>query len=555
MPPDTTPPPEHPVPSASAAPGDPSTLAPAPPAPGPAPGEELLDRRTATSKTFAAEKPGEFVTKLYAAPVHYRDSRGHWADIDANLDGSRDGRRRARANAFGVELADFSSDAAVARLRLDESHSVGFALEGAAKTRGLAEGDTMTYPRVRTDADMRLRSRPTGIKEEMVLASPAAPDRFVFPLELRGLSASIDAGGDVVYTDTAGRERARTPHGFMFDSAVDPASGEPVISQGVTYNLVPRGRGVALEVRLDRAWLNDPARVWPVTVDPELHAGTWGDDTYVMSGFSRDASYETELKVGTYDGGAHVGRSYMHFDTAALAAGTVQRAELHLAERHSWNCAAAPEPAFRVTGAWNGRTMTSWPGAPVDPSWASGYWVAGSCPNRLAVWDVTGMAAYWGAVQERQGSISLRSTNEVESSVYKRYSSVEGGNPPPSTFGTTPHQWSPTLSLLPMARGCSAPPAWRAPRTPTVTGPWARSSSSSTTPRIRGWRPAGAGRCAAAAMPLGPSPRCPTGGTSFTPSATTGRGTRPRGLGPSGSSLTPSRPMLPAASRQGQGRS
>ncbi len=47
-----------------------------------------------------------------------------------------------------------------------------------------------------------------------------------------------------------------------------------LMSQGVTYALIAFKGGTALEVRLDRAWLDDPARRYPVTVDPEIHNTT-----------------------------------------------------------------------------------------------------------------------------------------------------------------------------------------------------------------------------------------------------------------------------------------
>ena len=393
-------------------------------------GQELVDRRTATSKTFVGERPGELRTELYASPLHYRDSRGRWADIDADLGSSKDGRRRSGANSFGLAIADSAADASLAEVSLDDSHSVGFGLEEAAKVKGKVDSKDVTYPKVQRDTDVRLTSRFDGLKEELVLASPAAPDRFVFPLKLRGLTASIDEGGDVVYRDASGAERARTPHGFMTDARIDPATGEPARSTNVAYTLIPRGKDVALEVRIDRAWLNDPSRVWPVTVDPQIVVASGGDDTFVMSPFHADNSYSAELKVGTFNGGANIARSYMHFDTSFLSGATVTRAELQAAERHSWNCAAWPEAAYRVTQGWNGRTMQDFPGATVDPNWAGGRWGPGACRSRNAIWDVTSFAATWASTRDPQGSISLRATNESDNNRWKIYSSSDAGAPP-----------------------------------------------------------------------------------------------------------------------------
>jgi len=84
-------------------------------------------------------------------------------------------------------------------------------------------------------------------KEELILSSADGPDRFVYPLELESLTAAVEDSGDVVYRDGDGTERARTPHGFMYDSNLDPNSGEPVISNVVSFAIIPHGGGQALE--------------------------------------------------------------------------------------------------------------------------------------------------------------------------------------------------------------------------------------------------------------------------------------------------------------------
>lgn len=104
---------------------------PAPPFPvGPVPavpkaGDEVLDRRTERSKTFATAKVGQFRTELYSERVHYKDAKGVYQEIDAELAPSKDGVRKTKANAFVLELADDANAAAVARLRLDDAVSVG----------------------------------------------------------------------------------------------------------------------------------------------------------------------------------------------------------------------------------------------------------------------------------------------------------------------------------------------------------------------------------------------------------------------------------------------
>ena len=296
-------------------------------------GTEIVDQRTATTKAFTGRVPGETETRVYPEPVHYKEG-DRWLTVDSSLKASDGDSRSAKANDFDLELADSADSSTLAKLTLDSAHSVAFGMDKAAKVKGKAGKKAITYTKVQKSTDVRLTSTNAGVKEELILASPDAPTRFVFPLTLKGLTASIDESGDVVYKDSNGKEWARTPHGYMFDSNVDPLSDEPAMSNGVTYALIAHGKGTALEVTLDQSWVQDPARVWPITVDPEVHRTGWADDTYVMSPYNNDYSSDTELKVGTWNGGANKARSFIHFDTGNLP-GTVTHAELEMREMHS----------------------------------------------------------------------------------------------------------------------------------------------------------------------------------------------------------------------------
>lgn len=392
------------------------------PVPVAAPGEELTDRRTSTSKTFVGDAPGEFRTEIYAQPINYKDERGHWTRIDPSLGAATNGRRVSKANATTVDLAEQADDDAVGRLRLDAGTSVGFALEGAAKVKAKAEADSMTYTAIRRDSDLRLTSQGGGLKEEIVLRSSSAPSTFVFPLQLQGLTASIDGRGDVVYRDKAGAERPRTPHGYMVDSSADPrAGGEGKVSTGVTYRLVPRGMGVALEVSLDRRWLVSPERVWPVTVDPSLSAyvPNSSGDTYVMQGAHNNFSTEADLKLGTFDGGTSKDRVFLNFPgVTALAGKTINSAALKLYENHSWSCDARPVEVYRVTAPWNGTDLWDFPGAP------TGEWVTTSsfayCGGGWASFDVRTAVANWASGAWGPNGLMLKAGDEGDNYNWKK---------------------------------------------------------------------------------------------------------------------------------------
>lgn len=395
------------------------------------PGEEMVERRTADSKTFATDDPDRYVTEIADRPIHYKDAQGRWAPIDPALGAAKDGRRSSKANAFALDVAAKADDSALGRLRLDAGTSVGFSLEGASAVTAKGTDKDMTYTAVKKDTDLRLTSQASGLKEEIVLKSPAAPTTFVFPLSLQGLTATVDERGNVVYRDASGAERARTPKGFMVDSSGDPRSGgEGALSTGVTYRIVAKGKGKALEVTLDKAWLADPARVWPVVVDPTFSAYVPGSsaDTYVMTGFHRDNSADADLKVGTYDGGAHVGRAFLKFPgLSALQGKTINSATLKLYENWSWSCSPRPVNVFRVTHDWDGTGLWDWPGAVYSDFVTQSNFAMGYCGGGWASFDVRTAVANWASRAWDNWGLMLAANNEGDNYNWKKFNAFDAG--------------------------------------------------------------------------------------------------------------------------------
>lgn len=210
--------------------------------PDPPAGTELVERRTAATKTFATAERGTFRTSTFSGPVHYRDAAGRWAEIDASLSRSPDSRYRPAAGLADSSIAASSTSTEVASLRLDPTHSVGFALDGGRAVAGTPEANRMRFASVWDGADVDLAVQPGGVKDDIVLHSKDAARDFVFPLRLQGLAAAVEPDGSVAYRDETGAVRARTPAGYMEDAA-------HARSTAVTYRLVAHGGvGTALEV-------------------------------------------------------------------------------------------------------------------------------------------------------------------------------------------------------------------------------------------------------------------------------------------------------------------
>ncbi|MFG2883520.1 hypothetical protein ACGFYV_14665 [Streptomyces sp. NPDC048297] len=194
--------------------------------------KEILARRDAHSRTYANED-GTSTTEISTSPLNYRDAHGAWRGIDSSLVEEGDGWANT-ADSVDVRFADRADAGELSSVTLPTGESFGYALNGAASVAGTADGARVSYGQVHPDTDLWLDSQAGGAKETLVLKSAKAPNSFLFPLHLDGLTARAD-GGSILLTDAEGRTRAVVPAGFMEDAG-------QAVSHAVTYELV-RARG------------------------------------------------------------------------------------------------------------------------------------------------------------------------------------------------------------------------------------------------------------------------------------------------------------------------
>ncbi len=395
------------------------------------PGQEIVGMRERESKTFATDEPGVYRSQLFASPVHHRQG-DQWLDVGRDLTPAGNGRHdNRRANEFLLSVAERHQDAELARLETEDGFSVAFSLEGARP--GSASPDpttgksTVAYRGILPGVDLRLQSNGDGVKEELVLRSRNVADTFVFPLALDGLTARINEDGAVVYEDSVGRTRFETPPGWMIDSAL--AGGEAgARSEAVTYRLVDHEGGQALEVKVDRAWLDDPARVYPVTVDPtyKYHYDDqpyfYADTFYYSANTTSAYSGSSRLAIGRFSAARY--RSYLQFGSNARSSMTpgdgahyISNATLGAYNYSADNC---------NTAVYVKRTTQDWQQYPdqyasqLGPNYDANDSVqtpAGCVGTGWMRFNVTSMARNWeNGVHPNHGFALLASHNLTDSS-------------------------------------------------------------------------------------------------------------------------------------------
>ncbi|MFD9737592.1 RHS repeat-associated core domain-containing protein [Umezawaea sp. NPDC059074] len=380
--------------------------------------KERAQDRTATTETF--DNPdGSRTLRMHSGQSNVRQSNGEWTPIDLALV-DRDGRWKPKNTPNDTSFAHTSRDPDLVRLAFDDRHGLSYRLDGAADSRGAADQATVTYPGALPQVDLKLTATSSGVKEDLVLASAQAPTVFTFTLAPRGSTPRL-ANGAVELVD-GDEVVAVMPRGFALDAKQERVD--------TTYELAKAGENTwTLKVVLDAAWLRDPARSFPIVVDPTTGNAYANDSTYVTPGAAGQPS-TIDLRTGYVDG--KLSRSYLHFGTpSGMGNQYVLSGALVVEAGYSTTCAARSVSVYEVTEPWN--SSLSWPGAAVGRSLSTNAFAHGSPSCPAAAWEKLNIdhevLTRWTHGQALQNGLSLRASDETDRNGM-RFGSVNSPNKP-----------------------------------------------------------------------------------------------------------------------------
>lgn len=401
--------------------------------------KEVPDQRGERERTYR-NADGTLTTEFSQSAVNYRKPDGRWAPIDTTFVGTSDGWRNA-ADQIELRLSRNANAGSMVRLKFDDQHEIAFGLQGAVPSSGVANGNSVTYPKVLPGVDLKFEAQAGGVKEVMVLESADAPHSWTFPLQLKGLTAKV-VDEQVVLSDRDGKERGRFPRGFMTDSNVDPRTGDPAISYGVKYRI----DGQNLIVDVDSTWLRDPARKYPVLVDPTIENRGTSDARFYQGSWNTYGG--SDLKVGNSGGLNSAG--YLGFAGVenTLRNHKIHGAALALTNYWSWSCEPRPISVHPVLASWGGG---GYPGPPVggaltESSFAHGYIPLGqrwsNCPTASEQINL-GVAGRdliqrWVTGEQANYGLSIRAS-ESDNYGWKKFTGRDTANPPRLYITHTPY--------------------------------------------------------------------------------------------------------------------
>ena len=378
----------------------------APPEPPPQPRTEVVANRTTHSKTYQLDD-GTFETELFAQPVHYADeSTSTLLVIDPSLDETLTAKGkeyRTRANNFTVSLPEnitsrwVSVESTQGRVAFRPASRVTLpeaALAATVKAERRGKGATrIGYPGAFRGAELEYTATNDSIKETIVLEKFSGTNVFSFDLVTEGVTPKMNERGGIDFVSGDGTTTVfEIAPPWMEDSSQGP-EGEPAFSDAVHYEILPGILGWRLDVVADRSWLTDPARVYPVKIDPTITyawiSRAYATDTVFCSNQLPNYNYHwvTEggmwpLKVGLAN--KYYYRSFVRSEIVSQVFDAMRDydrdinilyARLGL-QTHS----ATPNPMTvrfnKINSAWNADTLT-WNNQPATESIGSFSAVAG----------------------------------------------------------------------------------------------------------------------------------------------------------------------------------
>ncbi len=241
--------------------------------------EQLRDAQT---KHFLLSD-GSFVAVSYPVDVHEQVD-GQWVELDNSLENTTDAEgyfltqtavqniRYAFVNGKGngrlIKAEDTRVNAEVIFelvnakkkdiiLSVPEDSDELFAVENVVQ-KG-------TYVDILPGTDIEYIIAGSSLKENIIVHNAASVGAVSFVLRCKNVTAALQEDDSVVLSDTNGNTVFTIPAPFMTDAA-------GAYCDDVAVTLAPHQKGYTYTVTPSTEWTADPARVYPVTIDPVMES-------------------------------------------------------------------------------------------------------------------------------------------------------------------------------------------------------------------------------------------------------------------------------------------
>jgi hypothetical protein len=400
--------------------------------------QEVTEKREANVKHFLTDN-FRYVALVYPVTVHYQEN-GSWKEIDNHLESATDeNKNEVVANAANDVKVRFSKNSQTGNLVSIQSGNYGLSwsfLDIAKQAVQLVQpSDTkdndittvenltssVKYNDAFVNVDLEYVLRGSEVKENLILKSRDAQRSFSQVFDFSNLIPKPQEDGTILLLNDKGETIFRFERFLMVDA-------KGVESQDVQVTLVQIKNQWQLTITPNKEWLDDPARVYPVTLDPVVTTPISVaaiDDAHVTASLPNSNFYNSYILKTGYGGAIH--RTYLKFLLPTLSASDmVIDATLAMSLINVGSLAQSNYQvnAHKVTGTWT-ETGLTWNNKPAYNAKIEDYAVVGINPNPQAYqWNITSMVKEWYATGNNNGLI-LKDNNETTGYGYKEYYSAD----------------------------------------------------------------------------------------------------------------------------------
>ena len=348
--------------------------------------------------------------------VHYQDEEGNWQDID-NMLKEENGVLTNRENSMSVEIPQNIKDNEVAVEQggrrvsfqllgnvMDTAPEVkpGGSISGSAVDTEILQNkvSSLIYEDVLNQVDIAYDVEPEGLKESIILKEkPAGRAIYQYQITANGLEAVLEADNSIrFYEEGNGETVFHMPAPYMFDS-----SEASEYNDDIELSLTRNGEKYILTYKPSLVWLQDEARVYPVTIDPTIN--TYG---------AADAYVKSSAPTANYSNVDTLEMSSTNYGTALLKMPIPNKVTLNAISKATLtvNMANAYEDSVMeirpITSAWTPSTVT-WNTRPGTGSYCDVVTVHGG--QTEYVFDVTAVVSNVSALQQEYYGLALNTSS------------------------------------------------------------------------------------------------------------------------------------------------
>jgi RHS repeat-associated protein len=395
-------------------------------------GRVLVSGDESETRQVYAMPDGSLQSTTAIAPVRVQQN-GKWVPVDVTLRRNPDGSVSPAALPGDVRLSGPVGAGEHVLAGIGEGNArVSMGWSGALPAPVLS-GDTATYPDVLPGIDLKVQVTRTGFEQFVVVKDRAAVARASnLNLPVTSPSAASyarDAGGNVTLRDKAGRAVAVAAAPEMWDATTVPEAGGPSRRVRLGTSVAKRtaraglAAGVDMTLRPDASWLNDPARVFPVTLDPTVSPVSDVSDTYVMTGDTVDRSGANDLELGA--GSGQVARTLINWDTSAFVHSHINSATVYF---WNWYSASCTPDSWDIWTTDLRAAGTVWTNQPTwrfkEASTTSTAGFSSSCDDDWV--NISGTSFFQRAADggHTLAGMGVRATNESDANSWKQFRSA-----------------------------------------------------------------------------------------------------------------------------------